>query len=127
VSGPATFALPARLDLPSAGPLAQELRAHFGGDLTLDAGAVSHLGTPGLQVLLAACTSWAASGHVLTIENAPPGLAEQLAQFGLGPEDLVTGSGGAAAGPSPAAAEAAPDAAGEAETADGDTTEEDQP
>ncbi len=148
VSGPANLALPARLDLTTAGALAQQLRSHLGGDLALDAGAVSHLGTPGLQVLLSARKSWAASGHTLTLENAPGPIEEQLSQFGLCLADLVTDAEGgdsdlptpigeeatalaAGGGEPPLAGSAAPgesaDADADAETVDGETTEEDQP
>jgi len=111
MSAPAVFALPARLDLTSAAALAEELRGRLGADLALDAGSVTHLGTPGLQVLLAARASWAAAGRALRVENAPDSLAEQLAQFGLSLSDLATE--GASAGD-------APDAPG----GDGEATEE---
>ncbi|MEE4120048.1 MAG: STAS domain-containing protein [Paracoccaceae bacterium] len=90
MTAPATLPLPARLDLSTAAMLAEGLRAHQGADLALDAGDLTHLGTPGLQVLLSACRSWGAAGHALSIENAPETLAEQLAQFGLSEDDLVT-------------------------------------
>jgi len=80
--------LPARLDLSAAGPLAAELRTRLGTDLALDAGKTTHLGTPGLQVLLAARRSWTASGHRLVLENVGDDLAAQLAVFGLAPDDL---------------------------------------
>ncbi|RDC74528.1 STAS domain-containing protein [Rhodovulum sp. 12E13] len=126
MSAPATFPLPARLDLSTAAMLAEGLRAHRGADLALDAGDLTHLGTPGLQVLLSARRSWGAAGHALSIENAPETLAEQLAQFGLREDDLVTaGATARAAGdphpppePPPAPpALGAPDAAAGSEAA----------
>ena len=54
-----------RLDSTAAGPLAGELRALAGADLVLDASGVTHLGTPGVQVLLSAAASWRTSGAVL--------------------------------------------------------------
>jgi chemotaxis protein CheX len=89
MSGPDSLPLPARLDLTTAAELAEALRARLGADLSLDAQGVTHLGTPGLQVLLAARRSWAASAHALTVANAPDALADQLAQFGLTLADLA--------------------------------------
>lgn len=80
--------LPARLDLAAAAPLAEALRGKAGEDLVIDAAQTTHLGTPGLQVLLAARKSWIGSGHALTIENADEGLLAQLAQLGFSAGDL---------------------------------------
>lgn len=140
----ASVALPVRLDLSNASALADELRACLGADLALDASAVTHLGTPGLQVLLAARKSWDAAGHSLSLINAGDTLAEQLSQFGLTPADLSTGTGVALDHASQAAQqdapshspdpdapaaprEGAPGAAPNALASEGDTTEEDRP
>ena len=82
--------LPERLDLPAAGPLLAELQAARGQDLTLDAQATTHLGTPGLQVLLSAARSWAADGHALALDGLAEGIEAQLALIGLDPGDLTT-------------------------------------
>ena len=80
--------LPARLDLAAATPLAEALREKAGKDLVLDAAGTTHLGTPGLQVLLAARLSWIESGHELVLENADESFVAQLAQLGLSTADL---------------------------------------
>ncbi|SNT13525.1 STAS domain-containing protein [Tropicimonas sediminicola] len=84
----AVYALPARLDLPAATPLAGELRSLRGAPLSVSADAVTHLGTPCLQVLLSAQRSWQADGHRLTLETPSPEMDEQLALFGLSTADL---------------------------------------
>jgi anti-anti-sigma regulatory factor len=88
----ARIALPERLDLPAAGPLAEELRAARGRDLILDASATTHLGTPGLQVLLSAALSWSEDGHALSIAGLGEGPLAQLSLIGLAPDDLSTHS-----------------------------------
>lgn len=86
----AELALPARLDLPSAKPLAEDILAHKGEDLTLEAGNVTHLGTPGLQVLLAAVRSWKSDDRQLSLSNPTEALSDQLATMGLSPQDIST-------------------------------------
>lgn len=79
----------ARLDLnasigsASAQRLAQELRESAGADLVVDAKALAHLGALGAQTLVVAAHTWAATGHVLTIENLPDEIRAQLADLGL--------------------------------------------
>lgn len=84
----AELALPARLDLPAARPLADAILALRGQDLCLNAGDVHHLGTPGLQVLMAAVLSWRADGRSLVLTAPSGALIEQLACFGLRPGDI---------------------------------------
>ncbi|MDF1872059.1 STAS domain-containing protein [Vannielia sp.] len=84
------LALPARLDLPSAGPLATDLKAHVGKPLTLEATACEAIGTPGLQVLLSAAATWRKSGLPLSLEGLSKECAAQLAIFGLTPDDLCS-------------------------------------
>ncbi|MFD0978418.1 STAS domain-containing protein [Tropicimonas aquimaris] len=86
----AVFALPARLDLPAATPLAAELRSLRGAPLSVRADAVTHLGTPCLQVLISAQRSWLADGHQLSLEATSPAMEEQLALFGLCQAGLET-------------------------------------
>lgn len=89
----AVYPLPARLDLSAAGPLARDLLSRRGASLTLRADAVTHLGTPGLQVLLAARRSWREDGHRLIVDGPSPSLVQHLALFGLGLADLSDASG----------------------------------
>ena len=110
----ARHALPGRLDLSTAGELAAALRGHEGSDLTLEAGGVTHLGTPGVQVLLAARRSWREAGRALSIADADPGLEEQLGQLGLSLSDLTVEAGEDAGHEAAAGADASPAAAGPA-------------
>ena len=80
-----------RLDSTAASPLAGDLRALAGADLVLDASGVTHLGTPGVQVLLSAAASWRASGAMLTVEAPSEAFGEQLAALGLTLRDISTG------------------------------------
>ncbi|SFC58757.1 STAS domain-containing protein [Tropicimonas isoalkanivorans] len=86
----ARFSLPARLDLPAATPLAQDLLARRCDALTLAADDVTLLGTPGLQVLLAARRTWEADGQRLAVSSSSPAFEEQLVVFGLSASDLET-------------------------------------
>ncbi len=89
----------ARLDLDAsigsadAQRLAQELRKSEGADLVVDACALAHLGALGAQTLVVAARTWAATGHVLTIENLPDEIRAQLADLGLDSADpFLTGA-----------------------------------
>ncbi|WP_068115186.1 STAS domain-containing protein [Tropicimonas marinistellae] len=84
----ARLSLPARLDLPAAAPLAQELLSLRGSPVTLCGDEVSLLGTPCLQVLVSARRSWDADGFSLTLTDPSPALTEQLAVLGFTPADL---------------------------------------
>ncbi len=86
----APIALAARLDLPAAGPLAEEIRARAGTDLEIDAGAVSHLGGLCLQVLIAAAAAWREAGNALSISAMSEDFTAALAVFGLTPEALIS-------------------------------------
>ncbi|MDF1854081.1 STAS domain-containing protein [Pseudooceanicola sp.] len=80
--------LQSQLNLSAADPLAQDLRARLGGDITLDARAVTHLGTLCLQVLIAAAHSCQQTGHRFNMVNAPDWMTSQLEMMGLSPETL---------------------------------------
>lgn len=81
--------LPPKLDLRAAGPLRDEILSHAGQDLTLDAGAVTHLGALSLQVIRAAARSWAMAGRSLTIANVSTDLADQLALLGFSADNVT--------------------------------------
>ena len=78
--------LPPRLDLPAAAPLHAAILARRGAVLVLDAGAVRHLGTLCLQVLIAAAAEWRGGGHSLTVAPVSDAFAAALAAFGLTPD-----------------------------------------
>ena len=83
------LALPARLDLPAAKPLAEAIIALRGQDLRLSAEEVSYLGTPGVQVLLSAARSWRADGKKLSLDSGSEAFSEQLSILGINPGALV--------------------------------------
>ena len=85
-----TLALMPRLDLSQVGPLAAELRAHQGADLVIDAGAVTHFGALGLQLLVSAALSWRAAGHTLSITPRSAAFDDALAQLGVALAELQT-------------------------------------
>lgn len=77
------FRLPETLDLAAAGPLAAELMARRGKPITVDAGAVKSLGTPVLQVLIAAIRSWERDGAPFALVNCGPELVERVRLLGV--------------------------------------------
>ncbi len=82
------LALVPRLDLSQAGALAAELRAREGAPLELDAGAVTHLGGLGLQLLLAAAADWRARGLPFSIHPRSEAFDEAVTLFGVDPDAL---------------------------------------
>ena len=83
--------LPARLDSAAAPELAAALKAHAGSDVTLDAGAVAHLGALCLQAILVAATDAARAGRGFTVTGLPDDAAGQLSLYGLTPDTLSKG------------------------------------
>jgi chemotaxis protein CheX len=84
-----TYALPPKLDLPAAAPLAQELSTRLGADLTLDASGVAQIGSLCTQVIVSAGISLRAGGHQLKIINMTDKALEQLGYLGFTPESIV--------------------------------------
>ncbi len=77
-----TLALPPVLDIAAVAPLCEQLLALRGAPLRLDGSGVERLGGLGLQVLLAACRTWAEDGQPIQLAAPSPALADQLAAFG---------------------------------------------
>lgn len=75
--------LPNELDIKAAGPLAAELLAARGKDLTLNASQIERVGGQCLQVLLSAAATWAADGAELTIEKPSPAFVNAIQTAGL--------------------------------------------
>jgi chemotaxis protein CheX len=71
-NAPNRLRLGAVLDLNAAGPLHAELLALRGGDLDLDASAVSRMGAQVLQVLLSARATWREDGAAFAIVAPSP-------------------------------------------------------
>jgi chemotaxis protein CheX len=78
----ATLVLPSVLDLKSVGGLHADLLAVRGRPVTLDASQVSRLGGLGLQVLLAARTTWAEDAQPFAVVNPSEDFSGALGLFG---------------------------------------------
>lgn len=80
----AAMTLPAVLDLGAAAELKERLLAFAGvSRLSIDCSAVERVGTPAIQVLLAASRSAAAEGRSVELNAASPVLREALTDLGL--------------------------------------------
>lgn len=77
------LALAPRLDLRAAAPLAGKIMELRGGDMQIDAGAVTHLGGLCLQVLAAAAKTWREDGRQMTFSDQSEEFGNALAVFGL--------------------------------------------
>lgn len=83
------YALPPKLDLPAAAPLAQELLSRLDDDLTLDAAQVNLVGALCTQVIVSAGISLRAAGHHMKVINMTDKALEQLSHLGFTPESLM--------------------------------------
>lgn len=84
------FILKERLDIAGAEALRDALLSAK-GDVRVDAGSVSLLTTPGLQVLMAGRDHQAARGHALRISPVSAGFLACLRTLGVPLERLQTG------------------------------------
>lgn len=73
-----SYALPPVIDPASVGALRTDLLALRGEDLAIQGDAVLRIGGLGLQVLISAHRTWAADGHVLSLNHPSPPLTEML-------------------------------------------------
>ncbi len=71
------------LDIKAVTQLAENLLAHRGSDVVIDAGQVERLGAQSLQVLLSAVATWRADGHLLEVANPSEAFTESLRVFGV--------------------------------------------
>lgn len=83
--------LPARLDLPAAVRLVNELKSHE-GPMIVDAADVSHLGALGLQALIAAARDVQKRGDTFQMINSSDKVLDQLKIMGTAPEQLMEGA-----------------------------------
>lgn len=83
--------LPARLDLPAAVPLLNELRAAE-GDVILDGAEVTHFGALCAQVLVSGAKTAAEAGREFRVENLNEAAQAQLGFMGLDIENLTGGN-----------------------------------
>lgn len=86
----AELMLAPRLDMAAARPLAEALRGHRGGALTIDAGGVQCVGGLCLQLLLAGARDWRDAGLPLAFSARSAAFDEAIALFGLSLDQLQT-------------------------------------
>ena len=83
--------LPARLDLPGAVALVNDLRDRP-GPICLDAAEVTHLGALGLQALVAISRHVTARGDGFEITNASDKFTAHMEIMGASPDSLMEGT-----------------------------------
>ncbi|HSF64611.1 MAG TPA: STAS domain-containing protein [Paracoccaceae bacterium] len=88
---PRHYRLPDRIDRSGARRVMQAILGAQGHDLALDAADVRMIGTPGVQVLLAAARQWSMDGRCLTVDPVSDDLAAVLGRLGLSVDHLVAG------------------------------------
>lgn len=88
---PRQFRLPDRIDRSGARKVAMALMGARGDDLELDGAGVRMIGTPGVQVLLAAGRQWALDGRALTFGALSDELAVALERLGLSSDSVASG------------------------------------
>lgn len=80
-----------RLDSASAERLRADLARSEGEDLVLDASAVTFLGGMCVELLMCAAGVWAKAGKTLSLDAPSEAFVEDLARFGLVPDQLRAG------------------------------------
>lgn len=83
--------LPERLDSAALPEFIQSLRSHEGGDLSLDASELKHIGAQAFQALIVAANDWQDAGHRLKLENVVSEVEEQLRLLGTSSSVLTEG------------------------------------
>jgi chemotaxis protein CheX len=78
--------LPAQLDMTALAPLREELAAAAAsaGTLTVNGSEVERVGTPAIQLLLAAAKAFAGEGRHFALETPSQTLSSALDDLGLG-------------------------------------------
>ncbi|MEP4195931.1 MAG: STAS domain-containing protein [Aliishimia sp.] len=82
--------LPARLDLPAAVRLANELR-DINGPVSVDASEVSHMGALGLQTLAVVAKTVIKRGDTFQMIGSTDKVLDQMKLMGTAPEQLTEG------------------------------------
>jgi chemotaxis protein CheX len=77
------------LDIKAVSLLAENLLAHRGADILIDAGQVERLGAQSLPVLLSAVATWRADGHLLEVTNPSEAFNDGLRVFGVDADGWV--------------------------------------
>ncbi|MCY0093493.1 STAS domain-containing protein [Hoeflea ulvae] len=81
--------LPKVLDLNAAGRLHEQVLAHRGGDIEIDASDVGRVGAQCIQVLLSAVVSWRAEGLRFSVVDASESFVKTLKLLGISDEALL--------------------------------------
>ena len=81
--------LPEVLDMTFAGPLAENLLAKRGAQLTVDASGVQRVGAQCVQVLMSAVSTWKADEVAFSITNPSPEFRDALSLLGVGLSEIM--------------------------------------
>ena len=87
-----SITLATELDIKAAGPLAAELLAARGKDVSVNASQVDRIGGQCLQVLLSAVATWTADGAELKLEEPSPAFTDAVSTAGLDLAQFSAGS-----------------------------------
>ncbi len=82
--------LPAKLDMPAAIKLVEDLR-NISGDIKIDGAEVKNLGSLCLQALIAASKHAHSNGHAFSFTAISERMKNQMAMMGATPEKLMEG------------------------------------
>tara|TARA_R110002020_G_scaffold65144_4_gene172198 strand:- start:4652 stop:4951 length:300 start_codon:yes stop_codon:yes gene_type:complete len=86
---PKVLKLPEILDLNAASRLHEQVLAHKGEDIDIDATEVTRVGAQCVQVLLAAALSWRADDQSLKVNKASDAFIKTLQLLGISDEALL--------------------------------------
>ncbi|OCW56217.1 STAS domain-containing protein [Hoeflea olei] len=86
---PKVLKLPDILDLNAASRLHEQVLAHKGEDIDLDATEVTRVGAQCVQVLLAAVLSWRSEDRTLAVRTASESYVKTLQLLGISEEALL--------------------------------------
>lgn len=81
--------LPEILDLNAAGRLHEQMLAHRGGNISIDASEVSRIGAQCVQVLLSAAQSWRSERQQFRVDQASDAFVKTLQLLGISDEALL--------------------------------------
>ncbi len=88
-AAPKILKLPEVLDLNAASRLHEQVLAHKGEDIDIDATDVTRVGAQCVQVLLAAALSWRSEDQSLKVKQASDAFIKTLQLLGISDEALL--------------------------------------
>ena len=88
-SNPRILKLPEVLDLNAASRLHEQVLAHKGEDIDIDASEVTRVGAQCVQVLLSAALSWRSDEQSLKVGKASDAFVKTLQLLGISDEALL--------------------------------------